>query len=326
ASDLTNGLLSFSRKQPLKPRSIDVNALIADTAKLLRATLGEQIEIDINPAPELRLALADPSQLGSALINLAINARDAMRDGGKLLLETGNVDLDQSYADHHDEVSAGRYVMLAVSDSGTGIPAAIRDRVFEPFFTTKPIGEGTGLGLSMVYGFIKQSGGHIEVYSEEGHGTTIRIYLPCASAQDPKLEGPAPALARGGKETLLVVEDDVLVRNYVMAHLAALGYTANSAATAAEALSMVDGGLEFDLLFTDVILSGGINGRQLADTLCKDRPRLKVLFTSGYTENAIVHHGRLDAGVHLLAKPYRRAQLAQMLRLVLDGKLEEPVK
>jgi len=326
ASDLTNGLLSFARKQPLQPRSIDANALIAETAKLLAATLGERIEIEIDPAPDLRPALADPSQLSSALINLAINARDAMRGGGKLLLETGNVDLDQAYADHHDEVVAGRYVMLAVSDTGSGIAAAIRDRVFEPFFTTKPVGEGTGLGLSMVYGFVKQSGGHIEVYSEEGHGTTIRIYLPCAAASDPEPVSAASSPGEGGKERLLVVEDDLLVRNYVMTHLAALGYSAHAAATAAEAMAMVSDGLEFDLLFTDVILSGGLDGRQLADALRKSRPGLKVLFTSGYTENAIVHHGRLDAGVHLLVKPYRRADLARMLRLVLDGEVAEPVK
>jgi signal transduction histidine kinase/ActR/RegA family two-component response regulator len=323
ASDLTNGLLSFARKQPLRPRSIDVNALIADTAKLLAATLGEQIEIKIAPGRGLRPVLADPSQLGSALINLALNARDAMRSGGQLLLETCNVDLDESYADRHDEVAAGRYVMLAVSDTGSGIPAAIRHRVFEPFFTTKAVGEGTGLGLSMVYGFVKQSGGHIEVYSEEGHGTTIRLYLPCTTEQQATGSTEPPQPPQSGKEKLLVVEDDPLVRNSVMTHLAALGYTTYSAATAAEALTMVYGGLEFDMLFTDVMLSGGIDGRQLADALRKSRPGLKVLFTSGYTENAIIHHGRLDAGVQLLSKPYRRADLARMIRLVLDEKVVE---
>jgi signal transduction histidine kinase/ActR/RegA family two-component response regulator len=326
ASDITNRLLSFARKQPLQPRSIDVNALLFETTNLLRATLGEQIEIEIEPALDLRPALADPSQLGSALINLAINARDAMRNGGKLLLETGNVDLDQAYAEQHDEVTAGRYVMLAVSDTGTGIPAAIRDRVFEPFFTTKDVGEGTGLGLSMVYGFVKQSGGHIEVYSEEGHGTTVRLYLPCASVPELEGDGIAPPPLQGGRERLLVVEDDLLVRRYVMTHLAALGYTAYSAATAAEAMAMVYDDLEFDLLFTDVVLPGGTDGRQLADTLRKYRPGLKVLFTSGYSESAIIHHGHLDPGVQLLAKPYRRADLARMLRQVLDGKVEVTAK
>lgn len=327
ASDLTHGLLSFSRKQPLQPRSIDVNALMLDTVKLLRPTLGAGIEIDVEPAPDLRPALADPSQLGSALINLAINARDAMKGNGKLLLETGNVDLDQAYAAQHDEVSAGRYVMLAVSDTGCGIPASIRDRVFEPFFTTKAVGEGTGLGLSMVYGFVKQSGGHIELYSEEGHGTTIRLYLPYAAANlDVGPDSAAPPLAQGGRESVLVVEDDALVRSYVMTHLKALGYTAHSAASAAEAMSMVYDDVEFDLLFTDVMLSGGMNGPQLADELRKYKPNLKVLFTSGYTENAMLHHGRLDPAVMLLPKPYRRADLARMLRRVLDAEADVPAK
>ncbi len=327
ASDLTHGLLSFSRKQPLQPRSIDVNALMLDTVKLLRPTLGAGIEIDVEPSPDLRPALADPSQLGSALINLAINARDAMKGNGKLLLETGNVDLDQAYAAQHDEVSAGRYVMLAVSDTGCGIPAAIRDRVFEPFFTTKPVGEGTGLGLSMVYGFVKQSGGHIELYSEEGHGTTIRLYLPYAVASlDTGLDSAAPPLAQGGRESVLVVEDDALVRSYVMTHLKALGYTAHSAASAAEAMSMVYDDVEFDLLFTDVMLAGGMNGPQLAEELRKYKPGLKVLFTSGYTENAMLHHGRLGPAVQLLPKPYRRADLARMLRRVLDAEADVPAK
>jgi len=326
ASDLTHGLLSFSRKQPLQPRSIDVNALMLDTVKLLRPTLGGGIEIEVEPSSELRPALADPSQLGSALINLAVNARDAMGGSGKLLLETGNVDLDQAYAEQHDEVSAGRYVMLAVSDNGCGIPAAIRDRVFEPFFTTKPVGEGTGLGLSMVYGFVKQSGGHIELYSEEGHGTTIRLYLPCATLPEPGLDSAAPPLAQGGRESVLVVEDDALVRSYVMKHLQALGYTAHSAASAAEAMAMVYDDVNFDLLFTDVMLAGGMNGPQLADELRRYKPGLKVLFTSGYTENAVLHHGRLDMRVHMLPKPYRRAELARMLRLVLDGRIGAPAK
>ncbi|RED38301.1 multi-sensor hybrid histidine kinase [Rhodopseudomonas thermotolerans] len=326
ASDLTHGLLSFSRKQPLQPRSIDVNALLLDTVKLLRPTLGAGIEIEVEPSPDLRPALADPSQLGSALINLAVNARDAMRGNGKLLLETGNVDLDQAYAEQHDEVAAGRYVMLAVSDNGCGIPASIRDRVFEPFFTTKAVGEGTGLGLSMVYGFIKQSGGHIELYSEEGHGTTIRLYLPCAAVGDGTLEPAAPPLAKGGRESVLVVEDDALVRSYVMTHLKALGYRAHSAASAGEAMSMVYDGVRFDLLFTDVMLPGGMNGPQLAEELRKYKPDLKVLFTSGYTETAMLRHGRIDAEVQLLPKPYRRADLARMLRLVLDTEAGVPAK
>ncbi|PZA11183.1 hybrid sensor histidine kinase/response regulator [Rhodopseudomonas palustris] len=326
ASDLTHGLLSFSRKQPLQPRSIDVNALMLDTVKLLRPTLGSGIEIEVEPASDLRPALADPSQLASALINLAVNARDAMNGSGKLLLETGNVDLDEAYAEQHDEVAAGRYVMLVVSDNGCGIPVSIRDRVFEPFFTTKAVGEGTGLGLSMVYGFIKQSGGHIELYSEEGYGTTIRLYLPCAVIADAVADTAAPPLAQGGRESVLVVEDDALVRSYVLTHLKALGYTAHPAASAAEAMSMVYDEVEFDLLFTDMMLSGGMDGPQLADELRKYKPDLKVLFTSGYTETAMLRHGRIDPEVQLLPKPYRRADLARMLRLVLDAEADAPAK
>jgi signal transduction histidine kinase len=319
ASDLTNGLLSFARRQPLRPRSIDVNALMQETARLLHSTLSGQIDIDFESTPGLRSALADPSQLSSALINLAINARDAMPDGGKLLLEAANVDLDQSYAAEHDEVTSGPYVMLVVTDTGVGIPAAIRDRVFEPFFTTKPVGEGTGLGLSMVYGFVKQSGGHIEIYSKPGAGTTIRLYLPCA---EPMQEGSARELtkqSRGGREKILVVEDDLLVRSYVTTDLAALGYKTHAAATAAQAMAMVYDDLEFDLLFTDVMLAGSIDGRKLADELSRHRPGLKVLLTSGYADNAQSQPGRHDDTL-LLKKPYRRAELARMLRLALDGK------
>jgi signal transduction histidine kinase/CheY-like chemotaxis protein len=319
-SALTNQLLSFARKQPLQPRSVDVNALMLETAKLLRSTLGEHIQIEVSAAPGVCPAMADPSQLGSALINLAINARDAMPNGGKLILETGRVELDQAYADQHSEVCAGCYVLLAVSDAGTGIPAAIRDRVFEPFFTTKDVGEGTGLGLSMVYGFAKQSGGHVALYSEEGVGTTIRLYLPCGDAVSlPASDDVAALPVARGHESLLVVEDDPLLRRHVMAHLTALGYCAYAAATATEALELAAQGRTFDLLFTDVILSSGMNGRQLAEQLRKRWPALRVLFTSGYTERAVKLHGQLEPGSHLLEKPYRRAELARMLRLVLDG-------
>jgi signal transduction histidine kinase/CheY-like chemotaxis protein len=318
-AELTNRLLSYARRQPLQPCSVDVNALVMDTVSLLRPTLGEQIEIDTRTVDGLWPALADPSQLTSALINLAVNARDAMPDGGKLLLEADNVDFDPAFAEQKPDVVAGPYVMLAVSDTGTGIPAAVRDRVFDPFFTTKEVGRGTGLGLSMVFGFVKQSGGYINLYSEEGLGTTVRIYLPRAAAGQDATAEPPVSVTRGGKESLLVVEDDPLVRNYVMADLATLGYSLHPAASAAEALRLVDEGLDYDLLFTDVILSGGTNGRELADALRKRRPGLRVLFTSGYTESAILHHGRLDPGVLLLQKPYRRAELARMVRLALDG-------
>ena len=317
-ADLTRHLLAFARKQPLEPRNVDINALVLDTAKLLKPTLGEHIEIESALEADAEPAHIDPSQLSTALVNLALNARDAMPSGGKLTLETGNVVLDESYAQNNPEVRPGPYVMIAVSDTGIGIPAKIRDKVFEPFFTTKAMGRGTGLGLSMVYGFVKQSDGHVKIYSEQGYGTTIKLYLPRANAQaDAPLAAPPPA--RGGDETVLVVEDDLLVRNFVVAQLNSLGYKTLTAANGNAALAQLDDGARFDLLLTDVIMPGGINGRQLADTVTLRRPSVRVLFTSGYTENAIVHHGRLDVGVLLLAKPYRRADLARMVRAALDG-------
>ena len=317
-ADLTQHLLAFARKQPLEPKVTDVNMLIVDTAKLLQRTLGEHVEIESVFAEETCAAIVDPNQLATAILNLALNARDAMPDGGKLILETGFVALDDNYAKMHSDVRPGRYAMIAVSDTGTGIPAAILDKVFTPFFTSKGPGKGTGLGLSMVYGFIKQSAGHIMIYSEEGHGTTIRMYLPPAAGALPVPEPvPAPTV-EGGHEKILVVEDDKLVRDYVLAQLHSLGYVTLDAANATEALALVHTGHAFDLLFTDVIMPG-MNGRQLADEIAKARPGLKVLFTSGYTENAIIHHGRLDEGVLLLAKPYRKSDMAIMIRKALAG-------
>jgi PAS domain S-box-containing protein len=314
AADLTQQLLAFARRQPLKPRDTDVNSLIVDTAKLLRSTLGEQIEIESMLRDDLRHALVDPSQLTAALINLALNSRDAMPDGGKLVIETDYVYLDEAYAKTNTEVRPGPYVMIALSDTGIGMPPAILGKVFEPFFTTKEVGKGTGLGLSMVYGFVKQSGGHIKIYSEEGHGTTIKLYLPLADQTAP-LADPAPILlAEGGTESILVVEDDSLVRTFVAAQLTSLGYQVLTAGNAAEALTIVDSVTDLDLLFTDVIMPGSMNGRLLADEARRRRPALKVLFTSGYTENAIVHHGRLDPGVLLLSKPYRKSDLAKLVR------------
>jgi signal transduction histidine kinase/CHASE3 domain sensor protein/ActR/RegA family two-component response regulator len=316
-ADLTGHLLAFARKQPLQPRDVDVNAMVLDAAQLLRPTLGEHIEIESMLEDDVRSARIDPTQLATALLNLAMNARDAMPGGGKLTLETGNVVLDESYAQGNAGVQPGTYVMIAVSDTGTGIPMKLRDKVFEPFFTTKEVGKGTGLGLSMVYGFVKQSNGHIKIYSEEGHGTTIKLYLPCAIAQS---DAPsiAPAPVEGGTETILVVEDDALVREFLVTQLTSLGYQTVMAADGRAALAQVDAGAAFDLLFTDVIMPGGINGRQLADEVAKRRPSAKILYTSGYTENAIVHHGRLDAGVLLLPKPYRKSDLARMVRTALD--------
>jgi CheY-like chemotaxis protein len=317
-SELIQHLLAFARRQPLQPRNVDINGTVLDMAKLLRPTLGEQIEINSTLDPEVTTSHIDPSQLANSVLNMAINARDAMPGGGKLLLETRNVVLDEAYAAANPEVLPGPYVMLAVSDSGTGMSKEVQDRVFEPFFTTKEVGEGSGLGMSMVYGFVKQSGGYIRIYSEEGHGTTIKLYLPPARRQT-EAAAPAPAPLLRGRETIMVVEDDSLVRNFVAAQLQSLGYKTVAAADARAALVIIDNGQPFDLLFTDVILPGGMTGRQLADEVALRHPGMKVLYTSGYTDNAIVHQGRLDPGVLLLSKPYRKSQLANMIRRALEG-------
>jgi CheY-like chemotaxis protein len=317
-AELTQHLLAFARKQPLQPRETDINTLIIDTAKLLRPTLGERIEIESVFEDEVCAATVDPNQLATALINLALNARDAMPNGGKLILETGFVVLDDNYAGSNEDVRPGRYAMIAVSDTGVGIASDILDKVFDPFFTSKGPGKGTGLGLSMVYGFVKQSAGHIKIYSEEGHGTTIKMYLPPGTGAAIATEQVAPAL-RGGNETILVVEDDRLVRDYVLTQLHSLGYVTLEAANAAEALALIEANRHFDLLFTDIIMPGAMNGRELADEIERRRPGSKVLYTSGYTENAIIHHGRLDTGVLLLAKPYRKSDLASMIRMALGA-------
>jgi nitrogen-specific signal transduction histidine kinase/CheY-like chemotaxis protein len=318
-AQLTKHLLAFARKQPLQPVEIDVNSLILEAAKLLHPTLGEQIEISPRLSKEAWPTLIDPNQLTTAVLNLALNARDAMPKGGKLVLETSNVHLDDDYASMNSEVTPGGYVMIAVSDTGTGIPADLIEKVFDPFFTTKEVGKGTGLGLSMVFGFVKQSGGHIKIYSEEGHGTTVKIYLPRSTGQG-QAAGAMHAATEvvGGDEIVLVVEDDSLVRKYVVAQVASLGYATLEATTAAEALKIIDGA-KVDLLFTDVIMPGGMNGRQLVDEALRRRPALKTLFTSGYTENSIVHQGKLDPGVNFLSKPFRRQDLALKVREVLDG-------
>jgi len=324
--EMTQRLLAFARKQPLQPYSTDVNTLLVDAAKLLRQTLGEQIEIESILQDELPPVLVDASQLTTALLNLALNARDAMPYGGKLMLETCDVSLDEAYARANGEVRPGQYVMVAVSDTGRGIPAAIRDRVFDPFFTTKAPGKGTGLGLSMVYGFVKQSGGHIKIYSEEGQGTSLKLYLPQARETDKVLELALAAPIEGGQETVLVVEDDALVRNFVTGQLKSLGYTTLVAANAAEALSLINRGATLDLLFTDVVMPGTMNGRQLAEEVIKRLPSVKVLFTSGYTQNAIVHHGRLDPDIILLPKPYRKSDLARLVRVALGSPLTPSLK
>jgi PAS domain S-box-containing protein len=318
-ADLTQHLLAFARRQPLQPRETDINTLIIDTAKLLRPTLGEHIEIESAFKDEACIATVDPNQLATAIINLALNSRDAMPGGGKLILETGVADLDEATAGLNDDVRPGRYVMISVRDTGYGIPSAILDRVFDPFFTSKGPGKGTGLGLSMVYGFIKQSAGHIKVVSEEGQGTTVRMYLPPGTRASPESRLDTAGEIEGGTETILVVEDDKLVRDYVLTQLHSFGYATLSAANADAALAIATSNARFDLLFTDIIMPGSMNGRQLADAILSKRPDLKVLFTSGYTEDAVIHQGRLDFGVLLLAKPYRKSDLARMIRRAVDG-------
>jgi PAS domain S-box-containing protein len=317
-AELTRSLLAFARKQPLQPRETDLNSLVAEAAKLLQPTLGAQIEIETPLAADAWPALIDASQLTSALLNLSINARDAMPEGGKLTLETSNVHLDDAYAAANREVVAGDYVMIAVSDTGSGIPPDLLDKVFEPFFTTKELGKGTGLGLSMVFGFIKQSGGHVKIYSEIGRGTTVKMYLPRAHAVAGAEQRPSTA-ATGGGETILVVEDEPLVRGNVVMQLASLGYRTLEATSGVEAIRVAAANGPIDLLFTDIVIRGSMNGRQLADEIVRLQPSVKVLFTSGYTHNAVVHHGRLAADALMIPKPYRKADLARMLRRALDA-------
>ena len=317
-TDLIKHLLAFAREQPLQPRNVDINATVREMAKLLRPTLGEHVEIQLRLADSVPTVHIDPSQLANALLNLAINSRDAMPHGGKLMLEAADVDLDDDYVRMNPDTSPGRYAMIAVTDTGVGMPPGVRDKIFEPFFTTKAAGRGTGLGLSMVYGFVKQSGGQIQVYSEEGFGTTIKLYLPIATGPA-ETAAPTVESVRGSGETVLVVEDDDLVRSFVVSQLNSLGYKALAAGDSRTAFAIEESGAPFDLLFTDLVLPGGLTGRQLADEVIRRRPGTKILYTSGYTQDAIVHHGRLDPGVLLLSKPYHKSELGRMVRRALEG-------
>jgi nitrogen-specific signal transduction histidine kinase/CheY-like chemotaxis protein len=319
-AEITSQLLTFARRQPLEPREIDVNGLVVETAKLLKPILGEHIEIVTRLADDAWSAMADPSQLSSAIVNLAVNARDAMPGGGKLVLETANREFDGTGSADDGDVTRGGFVMIAVTDTGHGIPAEIRDRVFEPFFTTKGVGRGTGLGLSMVYGFARQTGGTVAIESEEGRGTVVRLFLPRSEGEASNRMGPVQAqAATRGRETILVVEDDPLVQGYVIAQLGSLGYRTLVAADGATALTLVDQGARFDLLFTDIIMPGGMNGRELAEAVRLRRPGVRVLYTSGYTDDTIIHEGHLDPGVALLQKPYRKSELSQKIRETLAG-------
>ncbi|WP_407530424.1 CHASE3 domain-containing protein [Methylobacterium oryzisoli] len=323
---LTGQLLAFARKQPLAPAAIDLAATIPDLVPLLRRTLGEHIEVRYVETAGLWPAMADPAQLESAVLNLALNARDAMPGGGRLTIELGNKVLDLEYARHHAEVLPGDYAMVAVSDTGHGMAPEVLARVFEPFFTTKPDGKGTGLGLAMVFGFVKQSGGHVKIYSEPGEGTTVKIYLPRAvrAAAAPQRRVEPIELPRGSA-TVLVVEDEAAVREIACAILADLGYRVLEAADGEEGLRMFGANASaIDLLLTDVVLPGRVRGRELAERVQAIRPEVRVVFMSGYTENSIVHHGRLDDGVHLVGKPFKREQLARKVAEVL-GTASVPV-
>ena len=322
-AELTSQLLAFSRRQTLEAKVLDLNELVSGTTDLLRRTLGEQIEIQMTLADNLWPALADPTQLASALTNLAINARDAMPEGGCLTIETANKHLDRRYAAENTEIAPGDYVVLAVSDTGTGIPSDILDQVFEPFFTTKGPGKGTGLGLSMIYGFAKQSGGHVKIYSEVGHGTTVRLYLPRADAEHKQQDDDPAAEVEGAahEATILVVEDDAEVRRVAVNQLMALGYRVIEAEDGKAALELLRQDPPIDLLFTDVVMPGGMSGPDLAREARKVRAALKVLLTSGYAEAALLGNA---AGIgelgSLLSKPYRKNDLARKVREVLRPK------
>jgi PAS domain S-box-containing protein len=320
AESLTQRLLAFSRQTPLEPKPIDIGHLVGGLSDLLRRTLGEQVTVETVLGGGLWRANVDPNQLEVAIINLAVNARDAMPEGGKLTIETANVYLDDIYAASQVEVVPGQYVMVAVSDSGIGMTPEVIAKAFDPFFTTKDVGHGTGLGLSQVYGFAKQSGGHVKIYSELGDGTTIKLYFPRVhAAVSDEQSDVAPVVAHGSAtETVLVVEDDPDVRSYGCDSLRELGYDVIEAKDGHAALKLLDSHPHVKVLFTDVGLPGGMNGRQLADEARRRRPQLKVLFTTGYARNAIVHDGRLDPGVELITKPYTQAALSTKLRHIID--------
>ena len=321
AAALTHRLLAFARRQPLDPKPVNANQLIASMEDLLRRTIGPLHALEIVTAGGLWTTLCDPNQLESAILNLAINARDAMPDGGKLTIETANGYLDDSYAASQPELRSGQYVAIRITDTGTGMPPDVIERVFEPFFTTKPLGKGTGLGLSMVYGFAKQSEGHVRIYSEVGQGTTIRIYLPRyrGTAQEEPSEVSFAEVPRAeAGETVLVVEDEPVIRNLIIEVLQDLGYRALEASDGPAGLKILQSRQRINLLVTDVGLPG-INGRQLADAARETRPELKVLFITGYAENATLANGFLDPGMEIFTKPFAVEALATRIRSMTLG-------
>lgn len=316
-AELTRSLLAFARKQPLDPKPVNIKQLIEQLWPLLERAIGEEIVIQLIADEPLQQVMVDPGQFENALLNLALNAKDAMPKGGRLVIEAEHTNLPDQYAQTHD-INSGDYVVLAISDSGCGIPASELDKVFEPFYTTKSKDKGTGLGLAMVYGFIKQSNGHVNIYSEPEQGTTVRLYLPIATDKTAAATlKSSNAELQKGHETILVVEDDTMVRQHVISQLTALGYNVLAAADGKQAMQILETDQPIDLLLTDVVLPEGFNGRNIAENALKLRPTLRVLYTSGYTENSIVHHGRLDKGVLLLSKPYKREELASKVRMAL---------
>ena len=318
-SKLASQLLAFGRRQPLEPKVVNIGRFVTGMEDMLRRTLGEAIEIETIRSGGLWNALVDPTQIENALLNLAINSRDAMDGAGKLTIEVGNAYLDDTYSRQHDDVVPGQYVMLAVTDTGCGMEPAVLAQVFEPFFSTKPVDKGTGLGLSMVYGFVKQSGGHVKIYSEVGQGTTVKLYFPRIRQAEDVIVGGDYGPVAGGTETILVAEDDDQVRNTVVELLGDLGYSVLKAKDAAGALTVIESGAAIDLLFTDVVMPGQLRSTELVRQVRERSPEIAVLFTSGYTENSIVHGGRLDEGVELLTKPYTREALARKIRHVLNN-------
>ena len=318
-SKLAAQLLAFGRRQALEPRVVNIGRLVRGMDEMLRRTIGEGVEIETVISGGLWNALIDPMQIENAILNLAINARDAMEGFGKLTIEAGNAYIDDAYARMHDDVTPGQYVVLSVTDTGSGMSPEVMAKVFDPFFSTKPEGKGTGLGLSMVYGFVKQTGGHVKLYSEVGHGTTVKMYLPRSNQQEDIEVERSDLPVEGGQETILVAEDDEGVRATVIEMLQDLGYRVLKAPDAASALTILESGVAIDLLFTDVVMPGPLKSTELAKKAKERAPHIAVLFTSGYTENSIVHGGRLDPGVQLLSKPYSREQLARKVRHVLNN-------
>jgi signal transduction histidine kinase/DNA-binding response OmpR family regulator len=317
---LSSQLLAFARRQPLQPVPTNLGKILRGMGELLRRALGEAIEIETVVSGGLWNTHVDPNQLENVILNLAINARDAMKQGGKLTLELGNATLDDHYVAKELDVPAGQYVMLAISDTGTGMPAEVMARAFEPFFTTKREGEGTGLGLAMTYGFVKQSHGHIKIYSEVGSGTTVKIYLPRSFETEIELISASVQPVMGGSETILVVEDDADVQAAAVDMLTNLGYQVLKAHDGESALAVLNSSSHIDMLFTDVVMPGPVRSPEVAKQAKQRFPHIAVLFTSGYTQNAIVHGGRLDPGVELVSKPYRREDLARKIRSLLPSK------